>query len=89
MNDKLKTMLLEACEESHRDLFTGPKDAPMMTPPFEKGASVIYEALIPLLKKSFPVMRAHAGASHMLEGFNEKRNKWDDLVDEIKSFIVD
>jgi hypothetical protein len=89
MNDKLKTMILEVWEEWHSDLFTDPKDAPMLSPSFEKGASVIYEALIPLLKKSFPVMRAHAEASHMLEGFNEKKNHWDDLVDEIRSVIKD
>jgi len=35
------------------------------------------------LSECAPVMRAHAGASHMLEGFKPRRNEWDDLCDRI------
>lgn len=42
------------------------------------------EALRALLGKSLPVVEAHAGASHMLEGFRPTRNKWDELVDGIR-----
>lgn len=45
------------------------------------------EALRALLGKSLPVVEAHAGASHMLEGFRPTRNKWDELVDGIRAAI--
>ncbi len=43
------------------------------------------ETLRALLSKSLPVVEAHAGASHMLEGFRPIRNKWDELVDGIRA----
>lgn len=45
------------------------------------------QALLALLGKSLPVVKAHAGASHMLEGFRPTRNKWDELVDGIRAAI--
>lgn len=41
------------------------------------------EKLRALLLQSAPIIHAHAGASHMLEGFKPKRNKWDELAEEI------
>lgn len=41
-----------------------------------------------LLSKCAPVMRAHAGASHMIEGFRPKRNQWDELVEAIDEAIA-
>jgi hypothetical protein len=46
------------------------------------------EALRALLSKSLPVVEAHAGASHMLEGFRPIRNKWDELVDGIRAAMA-
>lgn len=46
------------------------------------------EALRDLLSKSIPVVEAHAGASHMLEGFRPIRNKWDELVDGIRAALA-
>ncbi|MDH2244849.1 hypothetical protein N5J76_03180 [Pseudomonas sp. GD03855] len=46
------------------------------------------EALRELLNKSLPVVEAHAGASHMLEGFRPIRNKWDELVDGIRAAMA-
>ena len=41
------------------------------------------EKLRNLLRQTKPVMQAHAGASHLLEGFRPKRNQWDDLAEAI------
>ena len=46
------------------------------------------EALRALLGKSLPVVEAHAGASHMLDGFRPARNKWDELVDGIRAAMA-
>lgn len=46
------------------------------------------EALRELLNKALPVVEAHAGASHMLEGFRPARNKWDELVDGIRAAMA-
>jgi len=46
------------------------------------------DALRALLSKSLPVVEAHAGASHMLEGFRPIRNKWDELVDGIRAAMA-
>jgi hypothetical protein len=46
------------------------------------------EAMRALLSKSLPVVEAHAGASHMLEGFRPTRNKWDELVDGIRTALA-
>lgn len=46
------------------------------------------ETLRALLSKSLPVVEAHAGASHMLEGFRPIRNKWDELVDGIRAAMA-
>ena len=46
------------------------------------------EAMRALLSKSLPVVEAHAGASHMLEGFRPIRNKWDELVDGIRAAMA-
>lgn len=46
------------------------------------------EALRGMLGKSLPIVEAHAGASHMLEGFRPTRNKWDELVDGIRAAMA-
>lgn len=46
------------------------------------------EVLRALLGKALPVVEAHAGASHMLDGFRPARNKWDDLVDGIRAAMA-
>lgn len=46
------------------------------------------EKLRALLLQSAPIIHAHAGASHMLEGFKPKRNKWDALVEQIDAAIA-
>lgn len=46
------------------------------------------EALRALLNKALPVVEAHAGASHMLDGFRPIRNKWDELVDGIRAAMA-
>lgn len=46
------------------------------------------EALRGMLGKSLPIVEAHAGASHMLEGFRPIRNKWDELVDGIRAAMA-
>lgn len=46
------------------------------------------EELRVLLRKSLPIVEAHAGASHMLEGFRPARNKWDELVDGIRAAMA-
>lgn len=47
------------------------------------------EKLRALLLQSAPIIHAHAGASHMLEGFKRKRNKWDALVEQIDAAMTD
>ncbi|MBA1234740.1 hypothetical protein G7Z98_09250 [Pseudomonas stutzeri] len=46
------------------------------------------EELRVLLIKSLPIVEAHAGASHMLEGFRPTRNQWDELVDEVRAAMA-
>lgn len=46
------------------------------------------EKLRALLLQSAPIVHAHAGASHMLDGFKPKRNKWDELVERIDAAIA-
>src|SRR5690554_5106743 len=41
------------------------------------------EKLRNLLRHAQPIIKAHAEASHMLEGFRPRRNQWDELVDGI------
>ena len=41
------------------------------------------EKLRNLLRHAQPIIKAHAGASHMLDGFRPKRNQWDELVEAI------
>lgn len=41
------------------------------------------EKLRSLIRHAQPIIRAHAGASHMLDGFRPKRNQWDELVEGI------
>lgn len=41
------------------------------------------EKLRSLLRHAQPIIRAHAEASHMLDGFRPKRNQWDELVEAI------
>ena len=45
------------------------------------------EQLRNLLRHAQPIIRAHAGASHMLDGFRPKRNQWDELVDAVDAAI--
>ncbi|WP_285259209.1 hypothetical protein [Halopseudomonas bauzanensis] len=40
-----------------------------------------------MLRHAYPIIRAHAGASHMLDGFRPKRNQWDELVEAIDAAI--
>lgn len=40
-----------------------------------------------MLRHAQPIIRAHAGASHMLDGFRPKRNQWDELVDAVDAAI--
>lgn len=47
------------------------------------------EQMHSLLRKCQPIMRAHAGATHMLDGFRPKRNKWDELADRIDLALLD
>lgn len=42
-----------------------------------------HEKLRNLLRHAQPIIKAHAGASHMLDGFRPKRNQWDELVEAI------
>lgn len=46
------------------------------------------EKLRELLLQSAPIVHAHAGASHMLEGFRPRRNKWDALVEQIDAALA-
>jgi len=46
------------------------------------------ERLRGMLGKSLPIVEAHAGASHMLDGFKPTRNKWDELVDGIRAAMA-
>lgn len=41
------------------------------------------EKLRNLLRHAQPIIKAHAGASHMLDGFRPRRNQWDELVEGI------
>ena len=43
--------------------------------------------MVELLRECYPVMTAHAGTSHMLEGFRPRRNKWDELIDRIDAAL--
>lgn len=45
------------------------------------------EELRNLLRHAQPIIRAHAEASHMLEGFRPRRNQWDELVEGIDAAI--
>src|SRR5690554_2950579 len=45
------------------------------------------EKLRALLSQSAPIVHAHAGASHLLEGFRPKRNQWDDLAEAIDAAL--
>lgn len=42
-----------------------------------------FEKLRNLLRHAQPIIRAHAEASHMLEGVRPRRNQWDELVEGI------
>lgn len=43
------------------------------------------EKLRNLLRHAQPIIKAHAEASHMLEGFRPRRNKWDELAEGINA----
>lgn len=45
------------------------------------------EKLRNLLRHAQPIIRAHAEASHMLEGFRPRRNQWDELAEGIDAAI--
>lgn len=45
------------------------------------------EALRNLLRHAQPIIKSHAGASHMIEGFRPKRNQWDELAETIDAAI--
>jgi len=46
------------------------------------------EKLRNLLRHAQPIIRAHAEASHMLDGFRHRRNQWDDLCDRIDAALA-
>lgn len=46
-----------------------------------------YEKLHNLLRHAQPIIRAHAEASRMLEGFRPRRNQWDELVEGIDAAL--
>lgn len=45
------------------------------------------EQLRRLLQRCEPVLIAHAGASHMTDGFRPRRNSWDELVEQIDAAL--
>lgn len=45
------------------------------------------ENLRRLLRRCEPVLIAHAGASHMTDGFRPRRNSWDELVEQIDAAL--
>jgi len=45
------------------------------------------EKLRNLLRHAQPIIRAHAEASHMLEGFRPRRNQWDELVEGVDAAL--
>ena len=46
------------------------------------------EKLRNLLRHAQPIIRAHAEASHLLDGFRPRRNQWDDLVERIDAALA-
>lgn len=56
--------------------------------PYTPALQAEREKLRALLLQSAPIVHAHAGASHMLEGFRPRRNKWDALVEQIDAAIA-
>ncbi|MAD27102.1 MAG: hypothetical protein CMK75_03605 [Pseudomonadales bacterium] len=73
----------------------GFEDRPQDLAPAMREMALIIEAdkariaeLEAALSECAPVMRAHAGASHMLEGFKPRRNEWDDLCDRIDEALA-
>jgi len=87
MNKKLEKIVTDAWNKWHEDF--DPDNIPAVNPSMEKGALAVYEYVYPILMRVRPIISAHAGATHMLEGFHPKRNKWDDFVDEINELLAD
>lgn len=58
-------------------------DAPRSLQKYVAALKAENERLRNLLRRVHPIVQAHAGASHLLEGFRPKRNQWDELVDAI------
>lgn len=52
-----------------------------------KGLMNDYQQTLALLRQAAPIVHAHAGASHMLDGFRPKRNKWDELAESIDAAL--
>lgn len=52
---------------------------------YEHGFDAACDALIPLLKQSYPHVYGNAGADHLVQGFRPSRLPIDDLVDSIKA----
>lgn len=46
------------------------------------------ENLRRLLRRCEPVLIAHAGASHLTDGFRPRRNAWDELVEQIDAALL-
>lgn len=46
------------------------------------------DQLLVLLRQAQPIVEAHAGASHMLDGFRPRRNRWDELVEAIDAALA-
>lgn len=52
-----------------------------------KGLVNEHQQALALLRQAAPIVHAHAGASHMLDGFRPKRNKWDELAESIDAAL--
>lgn len=44
--------------------------------------------MLGLLRQAQPIVEAHAGASHMLDGFRPRRNRWDALAEAIAAALL-
>ena len=47
-----------------------------------------HQQTLALLRQAAPIVHAHAGASHMLDGFRPKRNKWDELAESVDAALA-
>lgn len=84
MNKKMREIMVTSWVEWH-DL---PSDIiPEVNLSYEHGFNAACNALIPLLKQSYPHVYCSAGAEHMLQGFRPSRLPIDTIVDAINEVI--